>query len=217
MRRPGTNAPYKQKGSADAYFSRSRFSPLVRLRLSPFLRRSTTPRPSLSRSHSRSLLLFLARFFLSPYTRMHIRTHVHAIYAACSRVRAHAAPSSSSSSSSSSAPLGHTHKSKGKERGHGIFQDGIFNALARSVTPGEPGPRDWPASPRIPGPSLAEPGPRPTLMPSVLPTHAPVLRARERRRRAAPSNRAEPSRSTQCRACAMREHVCVLRRARDTS
>lgn len=29
---------------------------------------------------------------------------------------------------------------RGKERGHDIFQDGIFNALARSVTPGEWGP-----------------------------------------------------------------------------
>lgn len=31
-----------------------------------------------------------------------------------------------------------------RRRGQDIFQDGIFNALARSVTPGEPGPRDWP-------------------------------------------------------------------------
>lgn len=29
---------------------------------------------------------------------------------------------------------------RGKERGYDIFQDGIFNALARSVTPGEWGP-----------------------------------------------------------------------------
>jgi len=128
---------------------------------------------------------FFTRFFLSrnTYAYTHARIHAWHIYT-CNmcivyeRTSSSSSSSSLSSSSSSSsslssslssfAPLGRAHESKGKERGHDIFQDGIFNALVRSVTPGKSGPRDWPASPRIPGPSLAEQGPRPTPMPSVL-------------------------------------------------
>jgi len=183
----------KGYASARACFSRSRFSPLIHLRLSPFLCRSTTPRSSLPRSHSHSLL-FLVRFFLS---RVYTRARTNACTRNMRDVFARASGRTAPSSSSSSAPLGRAHKSEGKERGHGIFQDGIFNALARSVTPGKPGPRDWPATLRIPGPSLAEPGPRPTPMPSVLPHTHHVLRA------AAPSSRTEPS-------CAVPRHAMPL-------
>lgn len=152
--------PCKQKGYASEYLALAfHLSSAFNFLPSSVVRQPRSP--SLPRLHSRSLLLFLACFFFLLHAYTYARTYTQ--YAR--RVRA--APSSSSSSSS--APLGHTHKSKEKERGHGIFQDGIFNALARSVTPGEPGPRDWPASPRIPGPSLVEPGPRPTPIPSVLP------------------------------------------------
>lgn len=104
---------------------------LARLRLSPFLRRAPTPRalpPPL-----------VSSFFFSRVRSFSLFAYTHGRPAACTWGRARAL----TRRHRRRLPplLSRTRAQKrGKERGHDIFQDGIFNALARSVTSGEWGP-----------------------------------------------------------------------------
>jgi len=128
----------------------SRLPPTFSLLPSPsnpaaFLPRSAFPF-ALSFSRSRSFSPSARTHARTPHPHIRTRARSYAWRASvCARVRACVRACDLARSRGAvviflRSSLGRAHKSRGKERGHDIFQDGIFNALARSVTPGERGP-----------------------------------------------------------------------------